>query len=131
MTTAVASPLSNWIAAPYAGPGRNIRRSAYIASGIMIPGAFVTAWTLIALGAINPMPADKYVSASLLVGYWMALFAFVDNPGESRTRTQKWHEFILVWLITSGLAQVVAFLLTLRAFLLSFVFCALELSPVL
>ena len=106
MTTPVAAPLNQWMASPYGGPGRNIRRTAYMASGIMIPGAFVTAWTLIALGVINPMPADKYVSVSLFIGYWMALFAFVDNPGESRTLTQKWHEFILVWLITSGLAQV-------------------------
>lgn len=106
MNNAVLPSLDNWIAPAYAGPGFNIRRAAYIASAIMIPGAFFVAWSLIALGVINPMPADKYVSVSLFLGYWMALFAFVDNPGERRTRSQKWHEFIMVWLITSGCAQL-------------------------
>ena len=44
MNTAAAPALSSWVAQPYAGPGRNIRRTAYIASAIMIPGAFFTAW---------------------------------------------------------------------------------------
>ncbi len=100
------STLSRWQAAPYVGPGVNWRRSAYIAAGIMIPGAFCVAWTLIALELIAPMPVDKYVSVSLFTGYWMALFAFLDNTGERRTRIQRWHEFIVVWLITSGCAQV-------------------------
>ena len=86
--------------------GFNIRRAAYIASGIMIPGAFTVAWVLIALGVVSPMPADKYVSVSLFIGYWAALFAFVDNPGERRAAAAKWREFIVVWLITSGCAQV-------------------------
>lgn len=106
MATPPTATLANWAAAPYTGPGFNIRRSAYIASAIMIPGAFCVAWTLIALGVINPMPADKYVSVSLFLGYWMALFAFVDNPGENRTLSQRWHEFLFIWLITSGCAQV-------------------------
>ncbi len=86
--------------------GANIRRRAYIASGIMVPGAFCIAWSLILMGIIAPDPADKYVSISLFIGYWAALFAFVDNPGEQRTRTQRWHEFLVVWLITSGCAQI-------------------------
>ena len=106
MTTASVPSISQWVAPAYTGQGFNIRRSAYIASAIMIPGAFTLAWTLIALGVINPMPADKYVSVSLFIGYWMALFAFVDNPGESRAMTQKWHEFIIIWLVTSGCAQL-------------------------
>ena len=84
----------------------NIRKAAYIASAIMIPGAFTIAWLLIALDIIEPMPADKYVSVSLFIGYWAALFAFVDNKGECRTTTQKWHEFLVVWLITSGCAEL-------------------------
>ncbi len=60
----VASALElDWSPSTYDGP--NIRKAAYITSGIMIPGAFVTAWILIALGVINPMPVDKYVSVSL------------------------------------------------------------------
>lgn len=86
--------------------GFNVRYAAYTASGLMIPGAIVCAWALIALGIIAPMPADKYVSVSLFIGYWAALFAFVDNPGEHRTTTRKWHEFMVVWLITSGCAEV-------------------------
>ena len=72
----------------------------------MIPGAFMTAWALIALGIIQPMPADKYVSVSLFIGYWAALFAFVDNKGEQRTLAAKWHEFLVIWLITSGCAEI-------------------------
>ena len=94
----------DWTAAKVQGP--NIRKKAYLASAVMIPGAFVTAWTLIAFGVIEPMPADKYVSVSLFIGYWAALFAFVDNKGEKRTLEQKWHEFLIVWLITSGCAEL-------------------------
>tara|TARA_R110002049_G_scaffold133139_1_gene292557 strand:+ start:5562 stop:6389 length:828 start_codon:yes stop_codon:yes gene_type:complete len=86
--------------------GFNIRRSAYIASAIMVPGAFCVAWGLILTGIINPMPADKYVSISLFIGYWAALFAFVDNKGEHRSWAAKWHEFLIVWLLTSGGAQL-------------------------
>lgn len=97
-------PLSEW--QPVDHQGFNIRRAAYIASGIMVPGAFMVAWTLILLGIIEPMPADKYVSISLFIGYWAALFAFVDNAGETRSWAKKWHEFLVVWLITSGCAQI-------------------------
>ena len=86
--------------------GFNIRRSAYITSAIMVPGAFCIAWTLILTGVIEPTPADKYVSISLFIGYWAALFAFVDNPGERRSWSAKWHEFLIVWLLTSGGAQL-------------------------
>lgn len=98
------APLANWHTSSYVGP--NIRRKAYIASGIMVPGAFVIAWVLIALGVIAPTPADKYVSISLFIGYWGALFAFVDNEGETRTWIERWHEFLIVWLITSGFAEL-------------------------
>ena len=101
--TAIPS-LLEWHAAPR--NGRCIRRSAYIASAIMVPGAFCIAWGLILAGVIAPSPADKYVSISLFIGYWAALFAFVDNPGEHRSWTSKWHEFLVVWLITSGGAQI-------------------------
>lgn len=94
----------DWSPSTYDGP--NIRKAAYICSAIMIPGSFVTAWILVAMGVINPMPADKYVSVSLFVGYWAALFAFVDNKGERRTLTEKWHAFMVVWLITSGYAGI-------------------------
>ncbi|MEZ5567391.1 MAG: hypothetical protein R3E54_03455 [Halioglobus sp.] len=86
--------------------GYNIRRSAYIASAIMVPGAFCVAWGLILAGIIEPSPADKYVSISLFIGYWAALFAFIDNRGEQRSWTAKWHEFLIVWLLTSGGAQL-------------------------
>lgn len=96
--------LLEWSPAPV--EGFNIRRSAYICSGIMVPGAFVVAWGLILMGVIAPDPADKYVSISLFIGYWASIFAFVDNKGENRTWQQKWHEFLIIWLVTSGLAQV-------------------------
>ncbi|MCB1854978.1 MAG: hypothetical protein KDI05_08880 [Halieaceae bacterium] len=102
--SAAQALLPDWSAV--APAGFNIRRAAYIASGIMIPGSFMIAWILISLDLIEPMPADKYVSISLFIGYWAALFAFVDNKGEQRSRVQKWHEFLVVWLITSGLAEL-------------------------
>ena len=91
---------------PAAHPGFNIRRQAYIASGIMIPGGFAIGWSMILLGIIDPHPADIYVSISLFVGYWAALFAFVDNAGENRSWAAKWHEFLFVWLITGGFAAI-------------------------
>lgn len=97
---------SVWDWSPTAYNGFNIRKTAYIASAIMIPGAFMAAWALIALGVIEPMPVDKYVSASLFIGYWAGLFAFVDNKGEQRSWAEKWHAFLIVWLITSGCAEL-------------------------
>lgn len=103
--TITSAAMLDWSASTYTG--FNIRRAAYITSAIMIAGSFITAWILIGLGIIQPMPVDKYVSVSLFIGYWAALFSFVDNKGEKRTWAQKWHEFMVVWLITSGLAEVV------------------------
>ncbi len=34
------------------------------------------------------------------------MFAFVDNKGEKRTLAEKWHSFMIVWLITSGLDEL-------------------------
>ncbi len=96
--------MNEW--SPATRHGFNIRRSAYIASGIMVPGAFAVTWLLILTGIVGPTPADIYVSISLFIGYWASLFAFVDNPGEKRPWTEKWHEFLVVWLITSGGAQL-------------------------
>ncbi|MEH6592867.1 MAG: hypothetical protein V7746_21545 [Halioglobus sp.] len=104
MSNTAMPSLLEWDNNPY--QRANIRRRAYIASGIMVPGAFVVAWTLILTGVIQPTPADKYVSISLFIGYWASLFAFIDNKGEVRTWSQKWHEFLVVWLITSGCAQI-------------------------
>jgi hypothetical protein len=96
--------LANWNTRPMSG--FSIRRSAYIASAIMVPGAFAVTWALVALQVIAPSPADEYVSVSLFIGYWAALSAFVDNPGERRSNEARWHEFLIVWLITSGGAQL-------------------------
>lgn len=96
--------LAHWNSQPVTG--FNIRRGAYIASAIMVPGAFIVTWTLVALQIIAPAPADEYVSVSLFIGYWAALCAFIDNTGERRSRAARWHEFLVVWLITSGGAQL-------------------------
>ncbi len=96
--------LSDWQSSPV--QGFNIRRAAYIASAIMVPGAFAIAWLLVALQVVPAYPTDVYVSISLFIGYWASLFAFVDNAGEKRSGVQKWHEFLVVWLITSGGAQL-------------------------
>ena len=67
---AMQSGTSIWDWSPTPYQGRNIRQSAYLASAVLIPGAFMLAWALIALDVIEPMPADKYVSVSLFIGYW-------------------------------------------------------------
>ena len=96
--------LMEW--SPAVHDGFNIRRQAYILSGVMVPGAFVLGWGMILLGIWPPHPTDIYVSISLFIGYWAALFAFIDNAGEKRSWAAKWHEFLFVWLITSGCAEV-------------------------
>ena len=42
----------------------------------------------------------------MVIGHWLGLFAFVDNPGEKRSWAEKWHAFLIVWLITSGCAEL-------------------------
>lgn len=101
-----APSLLEWSSARYSGDSVNIRRKAYQVSAIMIPGAFAIGFGLILAGIAPPHPTDIYVSISLFIGYWLALFAFIDNRGETRTWSQKWHEFLIIWLITSGGAQI-------------------------
>jgi len=73
MTAQTYSTLADWNAMPY--QGKSIRRRAYMASAIMVPGAFAITWGLILAGVIAPSPADKYVSVSLFIGYLSIILA--------------------------------------------------------
>ena len=86
--------------------GVGIRKKAYLISTLSLMFWAVIGWGGVMLGIFPADPTDDYAGATTFFAMWMALFAFLDNPGENRTLIQKLEEFIFVWLISSGLAQI-------------------------
>ncbi|MFO0547309.1 MAG: hypothetical protein U0271_02915 [Polyangiaceae bacterium] len=86
--------------------GVGIRGIAYLATSVAMALWVFVGTGSIAMGWLAPSPADDYAGITAFLVFWVALFAFVDNPGEKRTRIQRYEEFVYVWLVSSGLAQL-------------------------
>lgn len=86
-------------------PGVGVRGKIYLFCTVSL-AFWVLVWGLVALGYVAPAPADDYAAITTFFALWLSLGAFVDNKGEKRSWEQKAEEFIYVWLLTSGLAQV-------------------------
>ena len=88
-------------------PLLGIRKIAYFsaaaAAAFIIGGALL----LVNLGIIPPSPTDVYASVIILIILFVPFFAFVDNPGEKRTKIEKMSEFAFIWLFISGVTQTV------------------------
>ena len=80
---------------------RKLIYQAGILAGLVL--VFVT-WALIMAGVIPPTPTDVYVTCIVLVALFTPWAAFLDNPGEQRTKVQRYAEFAFNWLLLSGIA---------------------------
>ena len=87
--------------APATGRRKRIYQAGILAGLVLI---FVT-WTLVMLEVLPPTPTDVYVTCIVLVALFTPWAAFWDNPGERRTRVQRFAEFAFAWLLLSGIAQ--------------------------
>ncbi|CAL1171357.1 unnamed protein product [Cladocopium goreaui] len=61
---------------------------------------------LVYIQYLPPDPTDDYCGITAFLCLWLSVFAFVDNAGEKRTWIQRWEEFVVMWVLTSGLAQI-------------------------
>jgi hypothetical protein len=57
------------------------------------------------LRVIPPTPTDLICAWSMLLILFVPFIALRDNPGERRSRLEKWSEFGFCWLLVSGIAQ--------------------------
>lgn len=62
-------------------------------------------WALILLDVLPPTPTDDIVAAIVVFAICTPFVALWDDPGETRTNTQRLVEFGFLWLLMSGLAQ--------------------------
>lgn len=86
---------------PSWGRRRAVYLLALVATLICAGGSAV----LVALKLLPPTPTDVVVSWIMLVVLFVPFLGLWDNPGENRTRVERWAEFGFVWLLISGIAQ--------------------------
>jgi hypothetical protein len=82
-----------------------LRKKAYVAALLAAAVGGASCALLVGFGAIAPTPIDVYLSWVMLFILFVPFMAFYDNPGEQRTRVEKWSEFGFCWLLVSGIAQ--------------------------
>lgn len=62
-------------------------------------------WVLVMLGVLPPTPTDDVIVGVILPVLFVPFVAFWDDPGETRTRRQRFYEFGFSWLFMSAIAQ--------------------------
>jgi hypothetical protein len=91
---------------PLLGVPPSGRRQLVYRLALFLTVAFAgMAYILVATGVIPPTPTDEISSWVILGVLFVPFMALVDNPGEQRTRVEKWSEFGFCWLLVSGIAQ--------------------------
>ena len=81
------------------------RKVIYVLASLATLGFTGSAALLVALGVIPATPTDVYSAWVMFFVLFVPFMALVDNPGEARTKVEKWSEFGFVWLLVSGIAQ--------------------------
>lgn len=84
---------------------RGLRKKVYVAALVAAATLGAGAALGVGLGVIPPTPTDVYLSWGFLLLLLVPFIALWDNPGETRTRIEKWSEFGFCWLLVSGIAQ--------------------------
>lgn len=91
---------------PNLGASASGRRKYFYTAALLITVVIMGGiYLLVGLGVVPGTPMDVYVSAVMLVVLFVPFVALWDNPGEMRTKVEKWSEFAFVWLLVSGIAQ--------------------------
>lgn len=83
------------------------RRKAIYLLGSAITLGVGALYLLVLLGLIPPTPTDVIASWIILPVLFIPFLALWDNPGERRSRVEKFSEFGFLWLLISGITQTV------------------------
>jgi hypothetical protein len=86
---------------PAQGLRRTVYRLALLATVVGAGGAAVG----VAFHLLPPSPTDLVCAWAMLFILFVPFMALRDNPGETRTKLEKWSEFGFCWLLVSGIAQ--------------------------
>ena len=86
---------------PAQGLRKHVYRAALLATALGAGGAAVG----VALKWLPPTPTDLVCAWTMLFILFVPFIALRDNPGEKRSRLEKWSEFGFCWLLVSGIAQ--------------------------
>ena len=72
--------------------GRGVRGLLYGLCFLLLFLWATLGYFLVYIQYLPPHPTDDYCGLTAFLCLWLSVFAFVDNPGEVRTRIQKWEE---------------------------------------
>lgn len=86
-------------------PAWGRRKLVYVIAALLTALGGLGCIALVGLGIVPGSPTDVAFSWYIFFILWLPFVALVDNPGERRTRVERWSEFGFVWLLVSGLAQ--------------------------
>ena len=70
-------------------------------------GLMTLVWAAVIAGLVSPYRAGDIMSVIVLVALFTPFAALLDNPGERRTRQQRFVEFCYAWVLLSGVTQTV------------------------
>lgn len=86
-------------------PAWGLRKKAYVFAALFTAIGGLACIILVGLKLIAPSPLDVLFSWAMFFILWLPFVALIDNPGEQRSRVERWSEFGFVWLLVSGIAQ--------------------------
>mmetsp|Transcript_14417 Transcript_14417/g.40943 ORF Transcript_14417/g.40943 Transcript_14417/m.40943 type:complete len:323 (-) Transcript_14417:119-1087(-) len=87
-------------------PARGVRGVLYALFGLVFVVWATAGYGSVVAGWVDPLRASNWCAASVFVALWMPLIAFITNRGEKRSWVMTLEEFVCVWLLLSGCAQV-------------------------
>ena len=84
--------------------GRGIRGILYMLSFFTLFFCATVVYALVYFQYLPPDPTDDFCGLLAFLSLWLPIWAFIGDT--SRTKIQKLEEFVFMWILTSGLAQV-------------------------
>lgn len=84
--------------------GQGVRGMLYLISYFTLFFCATVVYALVYFQYLPPDPTDDVCGALAFFSLWLPVWAFIGD--NSRTQIQKWEEFVFMWILTSGLAQV-------------------------
>ncbi len=92
---------------PYAPPlpAKGRRKLIYRLGAGLGLGLMLCAWAAVIAGLVSAETAGQVMSVVVLVALFTPFAALWDNPGEQRTRQQRFVEFAFAWVLLSGVTQ--------------------------
>jgi hypothetical protein len=86
-------------------PAWGRRKRLYWLGVVVGLGLTTLAWAGVLLGWLPPESTGRVMSLLVLAALFTPFAAMWNNPGEKRTRVQRFAEFTYCWVLVSGIAQ--------------------------